>query len=109
MTALIQPRRMLWLLLASMALWDDIYTKLKQGGISLPDTSNQGAGGILNEHIQDDRSRCDHSRDLLFMVNNFRDQITWPIIDIAHNMGARNGNPGRTPISMQAIRAPFSV
>ncbi|PYH35283.1 uncharacterized protein BO87DRAFT_385563 [Aspergillus neoniger CBS 115656] len=51
--ALTQSHRMLWPL---MALWDDIYTKLKQGGIPLSDTSNQGAGGILNEHIQDDRS-----------------------------------------------------
>ncbi|RAK88473.1 hypothetical protein BO79DRAFT_217794 [Aspergillus costaricaensis CBS 115574] len=51
--ALTQSHRMLWPL---MALWDDIYTKLKQGGIPLSDTSNQGAGGILNEHIHDDRS-----------------------------------------------------
>lgn len=73
MTALIQPRRMLWLLLASMALWDDIYTKLKQGGISLPDTSNQGAGGILNEHIQDDRSRSTAKENNL---DNLRNGIT---------------------------------
>ena len=69
-TALNQSRRMLWLLLASMALWDDIYTKLKQGGIPLSDTSNQGAGGILNEHIQDDRSRSTANENNLDHLRN---------------------------------------
>ncbi|KAJ5761193.1 hypothetical protein N7520_008349 [Penicillium odoratum] len=74
-------------------LWEDLYTELKQKGLSLrgiwvADISNQGASGILNENIQGDRTNWyDHSRDILHMVNHFRDEISRPIIGVGHSMG----------------------
>ncbi|GLA03056.1 hypothetical protein AnigIFM60653_002652 [Aspergillus niger] len=74
-------------------LWEDIYTELKHRGVPLrgiwmADTSNQGESGVLNEYIQGDRTNWyDHSRDLLLMVNQFRDEIPRPIIGVAHSMG----------------------
>lgn len=73
--------------------------------------SNQGASGILNENIQGDTSTCsypihlpdisepkpllinhianwfDHSRDLLHMINHFREEMPRPIIGVGHSMG----------------------
>jgi len=57
-------------------------------GIWMLDCSNQGASGVLNETIQgDDTGWFDHSRDMLQMVNHFRDQMPRPIIGFAHSMG----------------------
>lgn len=42
----------------------------------------------LNEDIVgDDPNWFDHSRDLLYMVNHFRDQMPRPIIGVAHSLG----------------------
>ncbi|KAJ5916067.1 hypothetical protein N7504_000082 [Penicillium tannophilum] len=74
-------------------LWEDLFTILKQKriplrGIWIADMSNQGASGVLNEHIQGDQTNWhDHSRDLLHMINHFRDDIPRPIIGVAHSMG----------------------
>ncbi|KAJ5291897.1 hypothetical protein N7478_001148 [Penicillium angulare] len=74
-------------------LWEDLYAELKQKqipvrGIWVADISNQGASGVLNEYTQGDQTGWwDHSRDLLHMVNHFRDQFTRPIIGVAHSMG----------------------
>ncbi|GAD98777.1 toxin biosynthesis protein [Paecilomyces variotii No. 5] len=74
-------------------LWEDLYNQLKKQsvplrGIWVADPSNQGASGILNEDIQGDQTNWyDHSRDLLHMVNHFRDEIPRPIIGVAHSMG----------------------
>ncbi|KAF7589198.1 hypothetical protein BBP40_004686 [Aspergillus hancockii] len=83
-------------------LWEDLYACLKEHsiplrGIWIADVSNQGASGVLNEHVQGDTSMSfifnlpsnwyDHSRDLLHMVNHFRAEMPRPIIGIAHSMG----------------------
>ncbi|KAJ5627653.1 hypothetical protein N7490_009881 [Penicillium lividum] len=74
-------------------LWEDLYTELKKQGIPLraiwiADISNQGTSGTLNEHVQGDQTNWyDHSRDLLHMVNQFRDEMPRPIIGVAHSMG----------------------
>ncbi|GAQ11645.1 hypothetical protein ALT_8966 [Aspergillus lentulus] len=74
-------------------LWEDLYAHLNKRsiplrGIWIADISNQGASGVLNEHVQGDNTHWhDHSRDLLHMINHFRDDITRPIIGVAHSMG----------------------
>ncbi|EAW08565.1 putative toxin biosynthesis protein [Aspergillus clavatus NRRL 1] len=91
-------------------LWQDMFLYLKQRGIPvrgiwMADATNQGASGVLNEHVQGDMSKrfyvlvgwwyllsvianwFDHSRDLLHMVNHFRSEIRRPIIGIGHSMG----------------------
>ncbi|PQE27372.1 toxin biosynthesis protein [Rutstroemia sp. NJR-2017a WRK4] len=56
--------------------------------IWMADCFNQGASGVLNEHVQgDDPSWFDHSRDLLQMVNHFRSEMPRPIVGVAHSMG----------------------
>ncbi|KAH3510194.1 hypothetical protein KXV55_002997 [Aspergillus fumigatus] len=72
---------------------EDLYAQLKKRsipvrGIWIADASNQGASGVLNEHVQGDNTPWhDHSRDLLHMINHFRDDIARPIIGVAHSMG----------------------
>ncbi|RAL10366.1 putative toxin biosynthesis protein [Aspergillus homomorphus CBS 101889] len=74
-------------------LWEELYAQMKLASIPLraiwvADVSNQGASGVLNEDIQGDHTHWfDHSRDLLHMVNHFRDQMSRPIIGVAHSMG----------------------
>ncbi|KAJ5594735.1 toxin biosynthesis protein [Penicillium hispanicum] len=74
-------------------LWGHLYAHLKKQsvplrGIWMADVSNQGASGVLNEDIQGDTTHWyDHSRDLLHMVNHFRDDMPRPIIGVAHSMG----------------------
>ncbi|TVY93746.1 Abhydrolase domain-containing protein [Lachnellula willkommii] len=74
------------------ALWDALYHELKNQhairAIWIADISNQGASGVLNEKVQgDDPSWFDHSRDLLHMINHFRDSMPQPIMGIGHSMG----------------------
>ncbi|KAL4879535.1 Alpha/beta hydrolase family-domain-containing protein [Aspergillus karnatakaensis] len=74
-------------------LWEDLYRQLQRQsvplrGIWVADVSNQGASGVLNEDVQGDQTHWyDHSRDLLHMVNHFRNEIPRPIIGVAHSMG----------------------
>ncbi|KAF5866560.1 hypothetical protein ETB97_011445 [Aspergillus alliaceus] len=74
-------------------LWEDLYSQLKRlsvplRGIWVADTSNQGASATLNEHVQGDQTNWyDHSRDLLHMINHFRDQMPRPLIGVSHSMG----------------------
>ncbi|KAL3496049.1 Alpha/beta hydrolase family-domain-containing protein [Aspergillus germanicus] len=61
-------------------------TKFNIRAIWFADCAHQGASGVLNERVLgDDPSWFDHSRDLLLMVNHFRDQIQPPIMGIAHS------------------------
>jgi len=75
-------------------LWDDLLQFSRKRGfrirnIWIADMSNQGASGVMNENLQgDDPSYFDHSRDLLHMVNTFREQMPRPIIGIGHSLGA---------------------
>lgn len=71
--------------------------------ISIADCSHRCASGVLNEGIQGDDGMLvccshrtgdlippadwfDHSRDLLSMVNHFRESMRPPIIGVAHSM-----------------------
>ncbi|KZF26294.1 putative toxin biosynthesis protein [Xylona heveae TC161] len=75
-------------------MWDELLHKSSDNGFNIrgiwiADVSNQGESGILNEDkIGDDTSWDDHSRDLLHMINLFRDQMPRPLIGIGHSMGA---------------------
>ncbi|KAF2805107.1 toxin biosynthesis protein [Mytilinidion resinicola] len=69
-------------------LWEDLLETLNIPikSIWIADCSHQGASGVLNESVQGDEPNWfDHSRDLLHMVNHFRDQIMQPIIGVAHS------------------------
>ncbi len=74
-------------------LWDELLQRSREQGFEIrgvwiADTSNSGVSGVLNECIQgDDPSWFDHSRDLLSMINHFRDQMPRPIVGVAHSLG----------------------
>ncbi|RAL12232.1 uncharacterized protein BO97DRAFT_443253 [Aspergillus homomorphus CBS 101889] len=75
-------------------LWEDLHARSKKEGfriraIWIADSANQGASGILNEdHLGNDPSWLDHSRDLLLMINRFREQMPRPIMGLGHSVGA---------------------
>ncbi|PWY93905.1 toxin biosynthesis protein [Aspergillus sclerotioniger CBS 115572] len=69
-------------------IWNELVALkgVKIKGIWFADCVNQGASGVVNEDVLgDDPNWFDHSRDLLHMVNHFRDQIKPPIVGIAHS------------------------
>ncbi|KAL6150400.1 hypothetical protein ACJQWK_00579 [Exserohilum turcicum] len=74
-------------------LWAEIHGRMKSAGISIrsiwiADVAHQGYSGILNEHkLGNEPCVFDHGRDLLHMVNIFRDQMIRPIVGIGHSMG----------------------
>jgi len=74
-------------------LWEDLVQRLDSCGrkirsIWIADMSNQGVSGLLNEETKyDDVSWYDHSRDLLHMVNHFREEIVQPVVAIGHSIG----------------------
>ncbi|KAI6890527.1 putative toxin biosynthesis protein [Hortaea werneckii] len=79
-------------------LWDDLLSHTNHSetaavafrirSIWVVDASNQGASGVLNEHIQgDDPSFFDYPRDLLHMINTHRSEFPQPIFGIGHSMG----------------------
>ncbi|KAL4889913.1 toxin biosynthesis protein [Aspergillus ambiguus] len=75
-------------------LWEELLLRTKTSdfrirAIWVADVANQGASGILNEqHLGNDPSWYDHSRDLIHMINHFRDQMPRPIIAVGHSLGA---------------------
>ncbi|KAL5116772.1 hypothetical protein ACEQ8H_005384 [Pleosporales sp. CAS-2024a] len=74
-------------------LWDELLKRCQQDGfrirgIWIADIVNQGWSSVLNEDkLGDDPAWLDHSRDLLHMVNMYRDQMPRPIIGVGHSMG----------------------
>ncbi|KAH8731125.1 Alpha/beta hydrolase family-domain-containing protein [Phaeosphaeriaceae sp. PMI808] len=74
-------------------LWDELLKTCKQygfgiRGIWIADVVHQGWSSVLNEDkLGNDPAWLDHSRDLLHMVNIFRDQMPRPIIGVGHSMG----------------------
>lgn len=74
-------------------LWDDLLAKFNSIGLRVRsiwcmDKSDHGASGILNEEIQgDDPSYFDLSRDILNMINIFREHMVLPLVGIGHSMG----------------------
>ncbi|KAI2908356.1 hypothetical protein CBS147371_10066 [Aspergillus niger] len=74
-------------------LWDDIHEQLASQNrrirsIWIADVAQQGQSGVSNELILGhDPDWLDHGRDLLFMINQFQDQIPQPLVGIGHSMG----------------------
>ena len=74
-------------------LWDDLSRALrKQGlaikGIWIADVAHQGMSGVLNEDkLGNDPSWNDHPRDLLYMINHFRKEMSRPLVGVGHSMG----------------------
>ncbi|KAI4912603.1 hypothetical protein J4E90_006008 [Alternaria incomplexa] len=74
-------------------LWDELLKRCQQNGfgirgIWIADVVHQGMSSVLNEDkLGNDPAWLDHSRDLLHMVNIFRDQMPRPIIGVGHSMG----------------------
>ncbi|KAL4881667.1 alpha/beta-hydrolase [Aspergillus karnatakaensis] len=75
-------------------LWEDLLTQSEDNGfhiraIWIADTAGLGESGMHNEQLLGDSpSWFDHSRDLLYMINQFRDEMPQPIIGVGHSMGA---------------------
>ncbi|EOA82046.1 hypothetical protein ACJQWK_05584 [Exserohilum turcicum] len=74
-------------------LWNELLKRCEQQGfgirgIWIADVVHQGWSGVLNEgKLGNDPAWLDHSRDLLHMVNLFRDQMPRPIVGVGHSMG----------------------
>ncbi|PWY92801.1 toxin biosynthesis protein [Aspergillus heteromorphus CBS 117.55] len=74
-------------------LWEELYARSKKEGfrirsIWIADAANQGASGIHNEnYLGNDPSWTDHSRDMLLMINQFRDKMPRPIMGVGHSVG----------------------
>ncbi|KAJ6134612.1 hypothetical protein N7523_000934 [Penicillium sp. IBT 18751x] len=75
-------------------LWEELIARSKENGfrvraIWIADSTNQGASGILNEEkLGNNTSWFDHGRDLIQMINHFRDDMPQPIIGVGHSLGA---------------------
>ncbi|OJJ82563.1 uncharacterized protein ASPGLDRAFT_67989 [Aspergillus glaucus CBS 516.65] len=67
-------------------LWEELLAHSKQDGVCsiwIADAANQGASGIINEkNLGNDPSWYDHSRDVIHMINHFRDQMPRPIMGV---------------------------
>ncbi|RMJ21120.1 toxin biosynthesis protein [Aspergillus sp. HF37] len=67
-------------------LWEELLARCQSNGfriraIWVADAANQGASGIINEnYLGNDPSWLDHGRDLLHMINHFRDEMPQPIM-----------------------------
>ncbi|KAL3482032.1 toxin biosynthesis protein [Aspergillus californicus] len=74
-------------------LWEETLARCKDSGIRIraiwfADAANNGASGALNERLLgNDPSWMDHSRDVLHMINHFRDEMPQPLMGVGHSMG----------------------
>ncbi|RDA95618.1 hypothetical protein CP533_1091 [Ophiocordyceps camponoti-saundersi (nom. inval.)] len=74
-------------------LWDTLYDHSRSHGYSIrniwiADMAPQGMSSILNEKkLSMDNSWADHARDLLHMINHFRNEMPRPLIGIGHSCG----------------------
>ncbi|KAF2094885.1 hypothetical protein NA57DRAFT_80054 [Rhizodiscina lignyota] len=77
-------------------LWEDLLERTNAAGFAIrsiwiADVAQQGQSGVLNEgKLGNDPSWFDHPRDLLNMINHFRDQMPRPIVGIGHSMGGNH-------------------
>ncbi|WPH04144.1 Hypothetical protein R9X50_00703000 [Acrodontium crateriforme] len=75
-------------------LWDEMLAQWTHqefyiSSIWAVDPCNQGESGVLNEITQgDEPTWVDFARDLLQLINGFRNEFPLPIIGIGHSMGA---------------------
>jgi hypothetical protein len=66
----------------------DAENGFKIRSIWIADVANQGASYALNEaDLGDDPNWLDHSRDLLLMVDTFRDRMKAPFVGLGHSFG----------------------
>jgi len=72
--------------------WDDLLTTLTIKNLKIRNifitTSSHLSPSTRNPLIHDGSREPDTSRDLLLLVNHFRDEILHPIIGIGHSIGA---------------------
>jgi pimeloyl-ACP methyl ester carboxylesterase len=75
-------------------LWEDLLNTCVLAGVAIKsiwiaDMAQQGDSAVLNEQeLGNDPNWFDHSRDLLHMMNIFRNDMPRPIIGIGHSLGA---------------------
>ncbi|KAF1984194.1 alpha/beta-hydrolase [Aulographum hederae CBS 113979] len=75
-------------------LLEEIHQRSKTAGFQIrsvwfADAAHQGASGMLNEpNLGNDPSWFDHARDVIAMVNHFRNDMVRPIVGLGHSMGA---------------------
>ncbi|CZT20709.1 related to host-specific AK-toxin Akt2 [Ramularia collo-cygni] len=75
-------------------MWEHLVKELERKGkkirsLWVADPFNQGESGVLNEKVLGpDPSWFDHGRDLMFVINQFQDEMPHPIVGIGHSMGA---------------------
>jgi pimeloyl-ACP methyl ester carboxylesterase len=75
-------------------LWEDLLSHCEQLGLRIrniwiADMAHQGASAVHNEEWMGNEPHWfDHSRDLLHMINCFRDDMSRPIVGIGHSVGA---------------------
>ncbi|KAI4162017.1 MAG: hypothetical protein LQ342_004329 [Letrouitia transgressa] len=69
-------------------LLDSKSSGLRVRSIWIADVAQQGASAIANEHeLGNDPNYFDISRDMLHMINVFRDQMPRPIFGVGHSIG----------------------
>ena len=72
-------------------LFEDLlaHSRVRIRGIWIADVASQGASAVVNEdNLGNSPDYCDHSRDLLHMINVFRTEMPQPIIGLGHSMGS---------------------
>ena len=70
-------------------LFDTLFLRAQFGirGIWIADIADMGRSAVLNErNLGNHPHYFDHSRDLLHLINVFREQMPMPLIGIAHSM-----------------------
>ncbi|KAF1981543.1 hypothetical protein K402DRAFT_233344 [Aulographum hederae CBS 113979] len=74
--------------------WDELHAHLKKAGfrirsIWMADVAHQGDSYVLNEEkMGSDPHFFDHGRDLLSLINTYRDEFPRPLVGIGHSMGS---------------------
>lgn len=108
-----------------------MYERSKRGNFAIrsiwiADVASQGRSYVLNEdNLGNDReaglassnhsrmltllllhkaSWLDHARDLLYMINHFRDQMPRPLIGIGHSMGGAQMSVSKQPDADQLLQ-----
>jgi pimeloyl-ACP methyl ester carboxylesterase len=74
-------------------LWEEILNKSKAAGfgirgIWIADVAQEGQSSVINEKtLGINQSWFDHPRDLLHMINYFRESMPRPLVGVGHSMG----------------------
>jgi pimeloyl-ACP methyl ester carboxylesterase len=74
-------------------LWEDFFAEAERTGLRvrsiwMADIAGQGESGVSNaDHLGTEYNWFDHSRDILAMVNQFREDMPRPLVGLGHSMG----------------------